>query len=237
MEDKKKDENVEHGDKFSFNEDVASVFSDMLERSIPSYSLMRELVVRIVERDIKYGGLVLDIGTSTGDAIETLVKNHPNTNFIGLEMSDQMIARAKEKFKDNRNVQIKKHDLRQHIHLSENPGTIISCLTVQFTPMEHRLQILRNLYNILASTGKLIFVEKVLGNSAEFDKMLTEVYYQMKMEYGYSYDEIKRKKLALEGVLVPVTAKWNEELLNMSGFKNVECFWRCLNFAGWVATK
>jgi tRNA (cmo5U34)-methyltransferase len=43
--------------------------------------------------------------------------------------------------------------------------------------------------------------------------------------------------MSLEGVLVPVTARWNEELLHQEGFASVDCFWRHLNFAGWVAVK
>ncbi len=42
---------------------------------------------------------------------------------------------------------------------------------------------------------------------------------------------------ALEGVQVPVTAKWNEDLLRAAGFRNVECYWRWMNFAAWVAVK
>lgn len=29
----------------------------------------------------------------------------------------------------------------------------------------------------------------------------------------------------------------NEDLLRMTGFKKIDCFWRCLNFAGWIAIK
>jgi hypothetical protein len=50
-------------------------------------------------------------------------------------------------------------------------------------------------------------------------------------------EEIERKRLSLEGVLVPVAAEWNEDLLRRAGFDEVECFWRCLNFAGSVAIK
>lgn len=44
-------------------------------------------------------------------------------------------------------------------------------------------------------------------------------------------------EVTLEGILVPVTARWNEELLHEEGFRSVDCFWRHLNFAGWVAVK
>jgi tRNA (cmo5U34)-methyltransferase len=66
---------------------------------------------------------------------------------------------------------------------------------------------------------------------------MTENYYNLKHENGYSIYEIERKRLSLEGVLVPVTAKWNEELLYNSGFKFVDCFWRWFNFMGLVAIK
>lgn len=55
----------------------------------------------------------------------------------------------------------------------------------------------------------------------------------------FLHPELVEHALALEGVLlVPVTARWNEDLLERAGFKAVDCFWRSLNyFAGWVAVK
>jgi hypothetical protein len=43
--------------------------------------------------------------------------------------------------------------------------------------------------------------------------------------------------LALEGVLVPVTADWNVQLLRSAGFRRVECHWRRFCFAAWIARK
>ncbi len=66
---------------------------------------------------------------------------------------------------------------------------------------------------------------------------MTNQYYNLKHQNGYSIYEIERKKLSLEGVLVPVTANWNEEMLRLSGFTEVDCFWRWMNFSGWIAVK
>jgi tRNA (cmo5U34)-methyltransferase len=46
---------------------------------------------------------------------------------------------------------------------------------------------------------------------------------------------VKRK--SLEGVLMPLTENWNINLLKETGFKKIDCFWRNLNFAGWIAIK
>jgi tRNA (cmo5U34)-methyltransferase len=67
--------------------------------------------------------------------------------------------------------------------------------------------------------------------------MFVDVYLDLKRHHGYSEEEIQRKKLALEGIQVPVTAAWNEELMKSAGFRTIDCFWRWMNFAGWLAVK
>jgi tRNA (cmo5U34)-methyltransferase len=66
---------------------------------------------------------------------------------------------------------------------------------------------------------------------------MVERYYTMKARNGYTQEQIERKRLSLEGVLVPVTAHWNEELLRIAGFTQVDCFWRWMNFAAWIAVR
>lgn len=85
--------------------------------------------------------------------------------------------------------------------------------------------------------GAFFLVEKIIGSSAEIDEQMTRHYYKHKTAHGYSQDQIQRKRLALKGVLVSVTAQWNLELLNLTGFKHVDCFWRWMNFGGYIAIK
>jgi tRNA (cmo5U34)-methyltransferase len=114
---------------------------------------------------------------------------------------------------------------------------VLSVLTLQFTPIEYRQQIVRRVFESLAPGGAFILVEKVLGATAKLDEAFVNLFLNIKRENGYSDEQIDRKRMSLEGVLVPVTARWNEELLHQEGFTSVDCFWRHLNFAGWVAVK
>jgi tRNA (cmo5U34)-methyltransferase len=114
---------------------------------------------------------------------------------------------------------------------------VLSVLTLQFTPIEYRQQIIRRVFESLAPGGAFILVEKVLGATSRLDEAFVELFLQIKRENGYSDSQIDRKRMSLEGVLVPVTARWNEELLHQEGFASVDSFWRHLNFAGWVAVK
>jgi tRNA (cmo5U34)-methyltransferase len=82
-----------------------------------------------------------------------------------------------------------------------------------------------------------VLVEKVLGQDAHSNDLLVNLYYELKGKNGYTEEQINNKRVALEGILVPVTASWNVQFLQNAGFSHVECFWRNLNFAGWVGVK
>jgi len=76
-----------------------------------------------------------------------------------------------------------------------------------------------------------------LGATADIDAALVSEYLSLKAANGYSAEEIERKRLSLEGALVPLTARFNEDLLPCAGFGQVDCFWRWSNFAGWLAIR
>jgi tRNA (cmo5U34)-methyltransferase len=226
--------------KWRFDAEVTDAFDEMLRRSIPQYEVMRQAVFEIASRFAVRKTAILDLGCSRGEALAPLVSRFGvNNRFVGVEVSQPMLDAARERFRgmiDCGVVSIREMDLR-HGFPPERASVILSVLTLQFTPIEYRLKIVREAFNSLVPGGALILVEKVLGASADLDAMLVDLYYGMKRENGYSQEEIDRKRLSLEGVLVPVTAAWNEQLLHQCGFSEVDCFWRYLNFAGWVAIK
>lgn len=49
--------------------------------------------------------------------------------------------------------------------------------------------------------------------------------------------EYKALRRSLENVLSPLKVGWNVDMLRTAGFKQVDMFWRCLNFCGWIAVK
>ena len=45
------------------------------------------------------------------------------------------------------------------------------------------------------------------------------------------------KRRSLENVLSPLKADWSVDMMRTAGFRQVDMFWRCLNFCGWIAVK
>lgn len=228
--------------KWTFDSDVTNCFDDMLSRSIPQYDVMRKCVVdlsRIYLKD-KEKFDCLDVGCSNGLMIKNMIDNIDakgiKGNYTGIDVSEPMLAKARELFKSNHNVYIRNCDLRTDY--PNGSYDIITCiLSLMFTPIEYRQNIVQNMYDSLNHGGCLFLVEKVLGNSSQISDMFIENYYDMKRENGYSQEQIDRKRLSLEGVQVCVTSDWNIELLKQAGFRKVDVFWRWCNFMGVIAIK
>lgn len=231
---------IPNGEKWQFNEDVTAVFDDMLSRSIPDYQGMRNFCEAIGANFITPETEIVDIGCSLGRAVEGLVSRFSETNTFALyDVSEPMLARCRRRYEtliEQGRVKVENYDLRQGLK-NTNCSLVLSILTLQFTPLEYRHKIMQSIYNALNDGGAFIFVEKVLGNTSTLDSVLVKEYYKLKSSNLYTQEQIESKRKSLEGVLVPLTAAWNEDLLRQTGFRQIDCFWRQLNFAAWIAIK
>lgn len=231
-----RDETNEIKGKWEFDENVTKVFGDMLSRSIPNYETMRQLCFNLGKNFLKEGTTIVDMGCSNGLSVESFVKAFPLNHFYLLDVSEPMLEECRKRFEDYPFVFVRDNDLRKGIPV-DDIDLALSILTLQFTPIEYRQNILQDVYDKLNEGGAFILVEKVLGNSARIDNLFVKEYYDIKKDNGYTQEQIANKRKSLEGVLVPLTASFNEHLLHQVGFKYVDCFFRCLNFSGWIAIK
>jgi len=228
---------VQPKDKWEFGEDVAKCFSDMLERSIPGYTDMRMLSYKLGKNFVHPDKHILDLGAASGEALRPYIVDDIANSYMGLEVSKPMRDEMNNQFPRS-DVKAIDYDLRKLDPKDfNNVSLVLSILTLMFTPIQYRPQIINAVYNILPTDGAFILVEKVLGASAQVDDLLVKSYYEMKLDHGYTLSDIERKKASLEGVQVPLTANFNVEMLKSEGFRKVECFYRNLNFAGWIAIK
>lgn len=221
--------------KWEFDQRVTSVFEDMIERSIPEYHAMRHVVEAFAYRFGAKNGIVLDLGCSTGLSIKAFA--NVAAMVLGVEISESMLEVVRERFQSYGNVRIEKLDLRTEFPKIVNVDVALAVFTLQFIPVEHRRRVVRQVQQALRPGGAFIVVEKLLGDSPAHQDAFVDIYHSFKQAQGYSAEEVDRKALALEGRLVPNTARGNEEMLESAGFRDVERVWQWVNFAAWVAVK
>jgi tRNA (cmo5U34)-methyltransferase len=230
---------AKEGEKWEFDQEVTKVFPDMISSSIPGYDSMRSLTTRLAQKFLK-SGACLDLGSSLGGAVSELIDSNEHARFVLTEISQPMLEALSKRYKDEKNVDVCEVDLRNGIVpvLRNSLYNVVLCnLTLMFVPVEYRFKLVRSIYRSMEAGGIFLLVEKTLGNYPESQELLVEQYLDLKRLRGYTEEQILRKRLALEGVLVPVTQSWNEDMLKSAGFKIIDCYWRALQFTGTFAIK
>jgi 5-(carboxyamino)imidazole ribonucleotide mutase len=83
---------------FEFDESVATVFDDMLSRSVPFYQEVIDLIIYFASQNLENGNRVYDLGSSTGTTLlEIANRVDLNLDLIGIDSSIAMCKRAKDK--------------------------------------------------------------------------------------------------------------------------------------------
>ncbi len=224
---------------FDFNQDVADVFDDMVQRSVPFYKEIHSLIVDLVSRYYQEGHKVFDFGCSTGTTIRLLEhffsQKQKSIQFVGVDMSAPMIEKAKEKCANVREVDFLNEDMTT-VNL-EGAQIVILNYTLQFLKVEKRQAFLEKIYNALPTGGILILSEKIRSPLPIMEECITDLYYDFKRRQGYSELEISQKREALENVLIPLTPKEQTVMIEDAGFDQVEMLFRWYNFASYLGIK
>lgn len=222
---------------FEFDEEVASVFDDMLNRSVPYYKEMQRLTINFALNFLKNNDKVYDLGCSTASTLIELSK-HCDTKLqlIGIDNSNAMLNRAKNKAKAF-GVAIEFIEGDIHDIALEDAKLIISNYTLQFIRPLHREKLVQKIYDSLESGGVFIFSEKVISSNKTLNKQSIDEYYKFKKTQGYSEFEIAQKREALENVLIPYSEEENRQMIKDAGFSHCETLFKWVNFATFIAIK
>jgi tRNA (cmo5U34)-methyltransferase len=228
---------------FEFNAEVAEVFDDMLERSVPLYleqqGMIRSLCKNLWIPDTK----LYDLGCSTATTLIGLGAVLPPTaRLVGYDNSPPMLERAKRNVEENHleeRIELRHGDFNGQLSdlPLENAGVVAMCWTLQFIRPLRRDNLIRWIYDALVDEGVLIVTEKILTNNGHMNRFFIDLYYEFKKQRGYSDTEIVRKRAALENVLVPYRLDENVDLFRRNGFEIVETFFQWFNFAGFLCVK
>ena len=223
--------------KFEFDESVASVFDDMLSRSVPFYHNVQRLIISLILSDERDGLKVLDLGSSTAKfLLELHSKMSRDMRLKGIDNSQAMLHRARQKSQAfGAEIELEYSDMLEYDYRDED--IVVANYTLQFIRPIDRISLIRKIYDGLSHGGLFVFSEKIVFTDKKLDKEMIDIYYQYKKEQGYSEYEIAQKREALENVLIPFTIDENIRVCKDAGFKSVETIFQWANFVTIVARK
>jgi tRNA (cmo5U34)-methyltransferase len=225
---------------FCFNSQVAEVFDDMLERSIPCYHQTTAMMASLLQQFCHTGDRVYDLGCSTGTTLLELARqlSDLDLSFIGIDSSQAMIEKAqlkKQMLSQQRDIHFQIADITETD--MEGCGAVLLNYTLQFLRPPVRSRFLKKVHTALRPGGILIVSEKIISHRPVINRAYINLYLNFKRGQGYSETEIAKKREALENVLVPFSIHENLDLLKESGFSQTESFFQWFNFVSFLAIK
>jgi tRNA (cmo5U34)-methyltransferase len=118
----------------------------------------------------------------------------------------------------------------------EPAGAVTMNWVLQFLPPEARVEILSRIRQALVTDGALLLSEKVHSEDPAIEAFNFSAHLDFKRANGYSDLEISQKRTALEQVMVPDTIEAQLDRLRQAGFREVQVWFQCLNWASFIAT-
>jgi len=148
---------------FIFNERVARVFDDMLDRSVPFYHEVILAIARIFRSTLKDGDSIVDLGCATGATLLKLssLLEEKDFHYTGIDNSQAMLDQARlkaELFSKQDRLKFINEDITE----VEQPNTSAFILnyTLQFIRPLYRESFLKQIYANLVPGGICILSEK-----------------------------------------------------------------------------
>lgn len=222
---------------FEFDEEVAAVFDDMLQRSVPFYKESQKITEFFALKNLKDGSLLYDLGCSTASLLLNIHRDMSvKAKLVGLDNSQAMLKQAQRKCEAyGADIRVEYADILSYEYKSAD--VFISNYTLQFIRPLVREELVKKIAANLNKEGVFIFSEKVISHHSKLNKELIECYYEFKKAQGYSEYEIMQKREALENVLVPYSEEENIQMAKNAGFSHCELLLRWSNFCTFIAIK
>jgi len=240
MKDIKKDNlyksNFPKNHKFTFNIDVANVFGDMVNRSVPGYEFLIENIGVLSKKFYQPNTKIYDLGSSLCACSLSILEKVQNTEvqIYAVDSSKAMIDICKKSI-DRKEIKFINSNI-EDVEMN-NSSIVILNLTLQFILVKKRTELLKKIFSQLNDNGIIIITEKIKLDKTSDDIFFKNFHDFFKENNGYTKEEIDRKKIALSETMIIESEQIHEERFKDIGCKKFYKWFQCYNFVSWVLIK
>lgn len=227
-------------EKFVFDENVADVFADMIQRSVPGYTALNQLLPIVAKQFIQSNSNVYDLGCSLGEASISIAKTMAckNVKIHAVDNSAAMIKQLQQRLENNHlegSIQ-PTHKNVTAVEINNGSFAVLN-YTLQFIDRSYRDELINKICAGLNKNGALLLSEKITYQDVKEDALMQQLHENFKRQNDYSEMEISQKREALENVLIRDTHEQHIERLQKAGFSKISILTKYLNFVSYLAIK
>jgi SAM-dependent methyltransferase len=192
------------GEKWEFDDTIASRFQEEANSNIPDYQRVIEMCQQIADRKFSKNSVIVDVGSALGYTVNTfLTKGYGNV--YGVESSQAMINNSMHK---------------DRIILSESfphmtADFVMANWTLHF--VNERKKYIEDVYNNLNTGGVFVLSDKTPQSD-----IIKEMYYDFKRSNGVTDEYIYEKEKKLQGYMNLLPIQWYLDTLKEVGFNDIQ---------------
>ena len=179
---------------------------------------------------------ILDLGAGTGLYSAMLRAAYPDAHLTLLDSADDMLGRARERFRHDHRVEFVGADYRDYA-----PGAtfdvVVSALSIHHLPHQDKRELFARVHGWLAPGGRFVNADQARGDGDDM-----EAYYDRNWLSRVEATGLQRSEItaSLERRKLDINAPLMDQLgwLREAGFARVDCVYRNHAFAvfwGWKA--
>ncbi len=226
---------------FVFDEKVAAVFTDMINRSVPGYATILSMIGVLSARYCTPGSNMYDLGCSLGGASLAMAHQIPHQDYrlFAIDNSPAMVGRLSNTIAEPDSAGLPVTVLCEDVCTTDisNASVVVLNFTLQFIAPARRAALIQRISDGLRPGGILILSEKIRFPAPSLNELFIDLYHEFKMARGYSELEVSQKRAALENVLIPETINDHKQRFQDAGFQSCDVWFQCFNFASMVAVR
>lgn len=166
---------------------------------------------------------ILDLGTGDGRLLALLKLDRPNARGIALDFSGVMLEAAKQRFADDRTIQIVAHNLEESLPDLGEFDAIVSSFAIHHLAHARKRSLYTEIFHQLEPGGIFCNLEHVASPTSRLHE-------QFLIKIGYTPETEDPSNQLLD---VETQLSWFREI----GYIDVDCYWKWLEMALLIGMK
>ncbi|AKB32708.1 Methyltransferase [Methanosarcina siciliae HI350] len=207
---------------------ISKKYDEQRKKFVPCFDDFYGAAVSVASVDSENPG-IMDIGAGTGLLSAFLMKRYPEASFTLIDISEKMLAMAKDRFGNNSNVKYIAADYSKYDFVDKY-DIVISALSIHHLEDKKKEELYKKSYSILKENGVFINADQVHGETPFIENLNKTTWRQYVETSGLPEEEILA---GYERVKLDRDTSLEQQLdwLKKAGFCDVSCIYKYYQFA------